>query len=396
MKKPNEILVKAKNIKDWMVEIRRDFHKNPELSREEFRTRDKIVEYLEDLGIDYKTGVADTGVLAIIWGKKQGKTVALRADMDALPIQDKKDVDYKSKVAGKMHACGHDAHLAILLGAARILKGMEEKLMGNVKLFFQPAEETVGGAKPMIKAGVMENPKVHAVFGLHVSTEIDIGGIGIKYGQMNAYSDNIKITIYGKNSHGAYPQEGVDAIVVASQVVIALQSIVSRNVDPKNSAVVTIGTINGGSQNNIIAGKVELSGTIRTLDPNTRSLVIKKVKDITSQISAGMGARAEVIIEEGYIALINRDEIVDIVKRSGEEILGSDKVTILKDTSLGVEDFAYFAKAAPSAFYRLGCRNEERGIIHDAHYNLFDIDEEALILGAALQAQNALTYLKGK
>ncbi len=396
MKKPNEILVKAKNIKDWMVEIRRDFHENPELSREEFRTRDKIVEYLEGLGIDYKTGVADTGVLAIIWGKKQGKTVALRADMDALPIQDKKDVDYKSKVAGKMHACGHDAHLAILLGAARILKGMEEKLKGNVKLFFQPAEETVGGAKPMIKAGVMENPKVHAVFGLHVSTKINTGGIGIKYGQMNAYSDNIKITIYGKNSHGAYPQEGVDAIVVASQVVIALQSIVSRNVDPKNSAVVTIGTINGGSQNNIIAGKVELSGTIRTLDPNTRLLVIKKVKDIAGQISAAMGARAEVIIEEGYIALINRDEIVDMVKKSGEEILGRDKVTILKDTSLGVEDFAYFAKAAPSAFYRLGCRNEERGIIHDAHYNLFDIDEDALVLGAALQAQNALTYLKGK
>lgn len=394
MKKSNQILVEAKNIKDWMVKIRRDFHMNPEFGMEEFRTRDRIVEYLEGLGIEYKKGIANTGVLGIIRGKKKGKTIALRADMDALPIQDEKDVEYKSRVSGKMHACGHDAHLAILLGAARILKGMEEKLNGNVKLFFQPAEETIGGAKPMIEAGVMENPKVDVVLGLHVASEIDTGEIGIKYGQTHAYSDDIKIIICGKGSHGAYPQGGIDAIMIASQVVIALQSIVSRNVDPRNSAVVTIGTINGGTQSNIIADKVELVGTIRTLDSDMRLLVIKRVKDIATQIARAMGGKAEVIVEEGYIALINTDEIVDVVKRNGEEILGADKITILKSPSLGVEDFAYFAEAAPAAFYRLGCRNEEKGIIHDAHYCLFDIDEDCLVFGAALQVQNVLSFLK--
>ena len=244
--KSNPILSKAESIRDWIVEIRRDFHMNPELSTEEFRTRDKIVEYLKNLGIEYKTGIADTGVLGIIRGKQSGKTVGLRADIDALPIQDKKNVSYKSTIDGKMHACGHDAHTAILLGAAKILKGMEDDLHGNVKLFFQPAEETIGGAERMIKAGVMENPKVDAVFGLHVSPEIDVGKIGVRYGQTNAYADGLEIIVCGKDCHAARPQEGVDAIVIASHIIIALQSIVSRNIDPTNSAVVTIGTINGG------------------------------------------------------------------------------------------------------------------------------------------------------
>lgn len=394
MGKHSQILLEAQKIKDWMVGIRRDFHMNPELSTEEFRTSDKIVEYLEGLGVEYERGIANTGIVGMIRGKKDGKTVALRADMDALPIQDEKDVVYKSRIDGKMHACGHDAHVAILLGAARILKDMEEDLYGNVKLFFQPAEETVGGAKPMIEAGVMESPKVDAVFGLHVSSEINVGEIGIKYGQMNAYSDNIKLVVYGKSSHGAYPQDGVDAIVIASQIVVTLQSIVSRNVDPRNSAVISFGTIEGGSQDNIIADRVELRGTIRTLDFDTRQTVIKNIEAIAGQVSAAMGGRASCTIEEGYTAIINADKIVNIVKNNGESIMGQDKVIVLKDKSLGVEDFAYFAKAAPSAFYRLGCRNEEKGIVHDAHYCLFDIDEDCLVFGAALQAQNVLSALQ--
>jgi amidohydrolase len=238
MKKYNEILAGAQDIRDWTVKVRRDFHMNPELSGKEFRTRDKVIEYLKDMGIEYKTGIADTGVLGIIRGKQSGKTVALRADMDALPIQDKKDAVYKSRIDGKMHACGHDAHTAVLLGTAKILKGMETNLHGNVKLFFQPAEETVGGAERMIKDGVMENPKVDAVFGLHVSPEIDVGKIGIKYGQTNAYTDSLEITVYGKDGHAARPHEGIDAIVIAGQIVIALQSIVSRNIDPVNSVSV--------------------------------------------------------------------------------------------------------------------------------------------------------------
>ncbi|MDI9476042.1 MAG: M20 family metallopeptidase [Natronincolaceae bacterium] len=393
MKKYNETLIKVQEIRDWIIKVRRDFHMNPELSGKEFRTRDKVVEYLKDMGIEHKTGIADTGVLGIIRGKQGGKTVALRADMDALPIQDKKNVVYKSTIDGKMHACGHDAHTSILLGTAKILKGMEEDLHGNVKLFFQPAEETVGGAERMIEDGVMENPGVDAVFGLHVSPEIDVGKIGIKYGQTNAYTDSLEITVYGKDGHAARPHEGIDAIVTASQIVVALQSIVSRNIDPVNSVVVTIGTINGGTRCNIIADRVRLTGTMRTLDPDTRELVIKRIKNIVTQIAEAMGGKAECIIKDGYPALVNTDEIIDIVRDSGEGVLGADNVTILKTPRLGGEDFAYFAKAAPSAFYRLGCGNAEKGIIHGAHTCLFDIDEDCLVFGTALQVQNVLTFL---
>ena len=394
MKRVHSVLLEAEKIKDWMVKIRRDFHMNPELGMEEFRTRDKIVEYLQEMEIEYITGVAGTGILGIIRGREDGKTIALRADMDALPIQDEKAVPYRSTVPGKMHACGHDAHMAVLLGAARILKGKQEHLKGNVKLFFQPAEETVGGAKPMIEAGVMEEPKVDAVLGLHVTPEIPAGEIGIKYGQMNASSDSIKIILHGKSSHGAYPQDGVDTIMMAGQVLTSLQTIVSRNVDPRSSAVVTIGTINGGTQGNIIADKVELVGTVRTLDSDTRSLVISRIEEIVTKVTEAMGGSAQFIREEGYTALINTDKIVDVVKANAEKVLGLDKVHLLKQASLGVEDFAYFAKESPSAFYRLGCRNYKKGIIHDAHYCLFDIDEDCLVIGAALQVQNVLSLLE--
>lgn len=395
MRKNHPLLVEAEKIKDWLVEIRRDFHRHPEFGMEEFRTMDKIVGYLEEMEIEYTSGVANTGVVGIIRGATSGKTIALRGDMDALPIQDEKDVSYRSTIAGKMHACGHDAHMTILLGAARILNQMKSQLKGNVKLLFQPAEETVGGAKPMIQEGVMENPKVDAVFGLHVSSEIPVGEIGIKYGQMNASSDTIKIILHGKSSHGAYPHAGVDAIVLAGQVITALQSIVSRNIDPRNSAVVTLGTIQGGTQGNIIADRVELVGTVRTLDPSTREEVINRIENIVVQVAAGLGGQGQLIREEGYAALINDHDIVDIVKESGEELLGKENVISIEEPSLGVEDFAYFAQEVPGAFYRLGCRNEEKGIIHDAHYCLFDIDEDCLAIGAAMQANNVLAIIGG-
>ncbi len=384
---------KAGEIKDWLISIRRDFHQNPEFGMEEYRTQGKIIELLESMKIEYQS-VANTGIVGLIRGNAPGKTVALRADMDALPIIDLKDVSYKSKIQGKMHACGHDAHMTILLGAARLLNEIKSNLNGNVKLFFQPAEETVGGAKPMIEAGVMENPHVDAVFGLHVSSEIATGEIAIKYGQMNASSDTIKIILHGKSSHGAYPHGGVDAIMLACHVLTALQTIVSRNVDPRNSAVVTIGTIKGGTQGNIIADKVELVGTVRTLDPKTRELVIKKIEKIVTQVSQSLGGQGELIREEGYAALINADEIVDMVKANGEELLGKNGVKYIQQPSLGVEDFSYFAQAAPGAFFNLGCRNEEKGITHEAHYGLFDVDEDCLVLGTIMQVKNVLRFLQ--
>lgn len=392
----NNVLDLAEEIKEWLVEVRRDFHMHPEFGMEEHRTSEMIAKYLEEMGIEYEKGVANTGVVGIIRGKEKGKTVALRADMDALPIEEKNKVSYKSKTKGKMHACGHDAHMTIVLGAAKLLSNMKDSLKGNIKLFFQPAEETVGGAKPMIEEGVMENPKVDAVFGLHVSPEIPTGSIGIKYGKMNASSDAIKIVINGESTHGAYPHSGIDAIVIAGHVITALQTIVSRNIDPRNSAVVTLGAINGGTKGNIIADKVEMIGTVRTLDPEIREKVLTRIENTVKNISESLGGNGEVIIEEGYSPLINDNDMVEMVKANAIELLGRNKVKIIEDLSLGVEDFAYFLQKAPGAFFRLGSGNLEKGIIHDGHHCNFDIDEDCLSIGVALQVQNVISVLNNE
>ncbi|NLM03768.1 MAG: amidohydrolase [Clostridiales bacterium] len=389
------ILQEAKEILDWLIDIRRDFHENPELSLEEFRTQEKIINYLKGMGIKDITKMANTGVVATIKGKKlgKGKVVALRADMDALPIKDNKSVPYKSKIEGKMHACGHDAHMTILLGAARILKSKEDNFSGVVKLIFQPAEETVGGADIMIESGVLDNPRVDSIFGLHVSSEIPTGHIGIRYGQMNAASDEIKITIEGVSTHGAYPHDGVDAIVVSAQVISVLQTIVSRNVDPRKSAVLTLGTIRGGTQENIVANKVEMTGTIRTLDMDTRKMVIDRLKKTVENVAEGFGAIGIVEIIEGYPHLINDNNMVEMVENNAIELLGHNNIHKIDIPSLGVEDFGYFLQKIPGAFYRLGCRNEVKGIIHQTHNDLFDIDEDCLAVGVALQVKNALKVL---
>ena len=292
-----------------------------------------------------------------------------------------------------MHACGHDAHTAILLGAARMLNSIRDNIRGNIKLFFQPAEETVGGAQRMIEEGVLEDPYVDGVFGLHVDNSIETGQIGIKYGQMKAASDMIKIIIHGKNSHGAYPQDGIDAIVIAGQVIVALQTVVSRNVDPRSSAVVTLGTIQGGSGGNIIADKVEMTGIVRTLNKESRELVLQKIKDIVEQIPLSMGGRGEFIRKESYTSLINSDFMVDIVKENSLNILGDNSVFEIPYPSFGVEDFSYFAEARPAAFFQLGSGNKNKGIIHQGHTPYFDIDEDCLAIGVLLQVKNALEFL---
>lgn len=390
-----ELWKQAHALKPWLVEVRRDFHRHPELGMEEYRTRDQIVHYMQEMGIPYKTGIANTGVVGLIEGEKSGKTVALRADLDALPIAEENDVDYKSTVPGKMHACGHDAHMTILLGAARLLNERKEYLPGNVKLLFQPAEETVGGAKQMIQAGVLENPRVDAVFGLHVAPEIPVGEIGLKYGQMNAASDTIYLTVKGNNGHGAYPHTGKDAIVIAAQVITTLQTIVSRNVDPRQSAVVSIGVIQGGTQGNIIADEVKMTGTVRTFESKVRERVLQRVEEVLTYTTRSMGGDYTFKLgDDGYIALINDNEMVDLVRNSGETLLGRERVTQIDFPSMGVEDFSYFAAAVPSAFFRLGCRNEAKGIVHSSHTGRFDIDEDCLPIGAALQVQNAVHSLK--
>ncbi len=376
-----------------MIEIRRDLHRHPELGLEEHWTSARIQGLLDEMGIEHTDGLGGTGVLGLIRGTDGGKVVALRADMDALPIQDAKNVAYASTVPGKMHACGHDVHTTILLGAARLLQKNRDSFSGTVKLLFQPAEETVGGAKLLIAAGALENPRVDAIFGLHVDPELDVGTVGLHFGQRNASSDNLQIIVHGKAAHAAYPFLGVDAIVAAAHVITALQAIVSRNLDAREASVVSLGTINGGTQANILADRVELVGTVRCLDQMTRRLVLQRIKETAEAVAQALGARAEVNIEPSYDPVVNDASMVHIVEESSRKLLGDESVVIFKIPQMGVEDFGYYLSEVPGAFYSMGVRNEAAGIVHPVHNGLFDVDENAMAIGVALQVLNAMKVL---
>ncbi|GLC32132.1 M20 metallopeptidase family protein [Clostridium omnivorum] len=384
-------LEKALEIQSELVAWRRDFHENPELGFEEYRTSEKIKEFLKSEGIEYKE-LANTGICAIIKGNGT-KTIALRGDIDALPLEDKKAADYSSKIHGKMHACGHDAHTTILMGAAKILNSIKDKLNGNVKLIFEPAEETVGGARFMIKEGALNNPSVDAVIGLHVNEEIKAGHIGVKRGVVNAASNPFTIIIKGKGAHGAHPDTGIDPVVIASNVIMALQTIVSREIPPTDPAVITVGTIHGGTAQNIIPEEVTISGVIRTLRTEHRAYVKQRLVEVVNGITSSMRGSCEIKIEESYPCLYNDDYMITLVESSAKEIIGPEAIETLDKPSMGVESFAYFSMEVPSAFYFLGVRNEEKGIIHPAHGCLFDIDEEALPIGVAIQCKAAFDFL---
>ncbi len=387
------ILAAAQDLLPWMIEIRRDLHQHPELGLEEHRTNSKVRSLLDEMGIEYMDGLGGTGVLGLIRGDGEGRVVALRADLDALPIEDDKDVAYASKIPGKMHACGHDVHTTVLLGAARLLVEGKTPLPGMVKLLFQPAEETVGGAKLLIKDGALDNPRVDAIFGLHVDPTLEVGTVGLHFGQRNASSDNLEIIVHGKAAHGAYPCEGVDAIVAAAQVISSLQTIVSRSVDAREAAVVSLGTIRGGTQANIVADRVELVGTVRCVSQTTRQLVLQRIKETAEAVALGLGARAEVRIEPSYDPVVNDESMVEIVRQSVESLLGDDRIVIFSKPNMGAEDFGYYLSEVPGAFYSLGVRNEADGIVHPVHHGLFDVDESSMAIGAALQVLNALAGL---
>lgn len=376
-----------------LVEIRRDFHMYPEISEKEYRTCDKICEYLNKWGIEYEKGVAGTGVVAIVRGKKNGKTVAARADIDALPIIEKNNLSFKSVNEGVMHACGHDVHTTIHLGVAKLFKEMEDELEGNVKIFFQPAEETIGGAERMIQEGCLEDPDVGTVLGLHVSPNIDTGNVELRYGKMNASSDEITILVRGKSAHGANPEKSVDPIIIAANIVMGLQTIVSRNLSPLNSAVFTIGSINGGTKGNIIPEEVKMECILRTLDNETRRYIKSRVIDIVENISKSYGGEGEVIIHESYAPLINTDEIVDVVKEVAEEVVGEDHIKIIPHAELFAEDFSYFAQAKKACFFHLGCRNYAKDCIYPLHNERFNIDEDCLKLGVEMQVKNVMKLL---
>lgn len=387
-----DFLKMAQDMKEELIEIRRDFHMHPELDYDVFRTQGKIKEFLENEGIEYSEA-AGTGICGIIRGNGD-KTIGLRADMDALPIQDMKKCEYSSKVKGKMHACGHDAHTTILLGAARILKSIKDKLNGNIKLFFEPAEETTGGAKVMIKEGVLENPHVDRVIGLHVEEGIDVGKIGVRYGVVNAASNPFTIKINGTGAHGARPHTGVDPVVMSSYVILALQEIISRELPPTDGALITIGSIHGGTAQNIIPSEVTLSGIIRTMKTEHRVYVKRRLREVVEGVVNSMRGSCKIEIEESYPCLYNNDAAIKDVVSAASEIIGNENIINLENPSMGVESFAYFSMERPSAFYYLGSRNESRNIIHPAHGNLFDVDENCIPIGVAIQCRSVYNFLK--
>ena len=387
--------IEANNIKDELIEIRRTLHQYPELGFEETNTSKFIKDFLTREGIEFKE-FAGTGVCGVIKGTKEGennKVIGLRADIDGLPMQDKKSCSYASKVTGKMHACGHDGHTTILLGVAKLLNKNKDKFNGIVKLIFEPAEETTGGARVMIEEGVLTNPTVDVMFGLHVEETLDAGMIMVRRGTVNAASNPFNITIKGSGGHGAYPDTAIDPIVMASHVVTSLQSIVSREIKPVNPTVVTIGSIHGGTAQNIIPNEVKLGGIIRTMTNEDREFAKVRLKEIVNGICTTFRGSAEIEIEESYPCLYNDDNMVKILEDSAKNIIGAENVKVQKNPKLGVESFAYFANEVPSVFYFLGIRNEEKGIIHPAHNSLFDIDEDALPIGVAIQCEVAINYL---
>jgi amidohydrolase len=388
----NRIIQLVNDIETWVIETRREFHRYPELGMKEYRTSQTISELLSEIQIPHYP-IANTGIVGIIRGAKPGKTVALRADMDALPIPEDTGLEYSSLNSGKMHACGHDAHMAILLGATKVLNTMKTEITGNIKLFFQPAEETDGGAKLMIDAGCMEDPRVDYIVGLHVTPLAETGQILVRRGKITASSDAVKITIQGKSTHAAYPGEGIDAIVIAAQVITALQTIVSRSISPLDAGVITLGKINGGTKENIIADQVILSGTMRTLEPKTRSLMKERIQTIVTGTCEGMGGHCMIEFEAGYPPVINHDEVMRVIEANARQFLGKEQLIYKEQPSMGVEDFSFFSQYAPGAFYYLGCGNKAQGIDAPGHSSQFQIDEKCLKTGVLLQVTNALALL---
>ncbi len=377
------------------IEQRRHLHQHPELSFEEVQTGRYIAARLQELDIEHRHGVAENGVVALIKGRNpKKKVVALRADMDALPIQETNQVAYKSQRAGIMHACGHDVHTASLLGTARILHELRDRFEGTVKCIFQPGEEKLpGGASIMIKEGVLERPKPVSIFGQHVHPPLRAGLIGLKPGIYMASSDEIYVTVKGKGGHGAMPQECIDPVVITAQIIVALQQIISRYADPAIPSVLTFGKINTtGGATNIIPNEVKLEGTFRTMHEKWRSEAHKRMKKMAESIAKSMGGACDFNILRGYPVLHNNPELTVRTKKWAIEFMGKERVVDLP-LRMTSEDFAYFAQAMPACFYRLGTGNPERGIQSPLHTSTFDVDESALETGMGLMSWLAIKEL---
>ena len=372
-------------------------HTHPELSGREKETAAYIASVLRDMGLQPMEGIGGYGVVALIHGKAPGRCVALRADMDALPITEATDLPYKSQNPGVMHACGHDAHVAMLLGAAMVLNELKDIFTGCVKLIFQPSEENSAdsGAKRMIAAGVLENPHVDAIMGQHIDALAETGTISTRPGVASAASDRFYIDVEGVASHVARPHLGVDAIAVAAQIITALQTVVSRNVDPRKSAVIGIGRIEGGERYNVVPSHVSMVGTCRTLDPGTRDLVERRMRETIQGIAIATGAKCDLRYDRGYPSIMNQPELVELVRQSAVPLCGVDRVIIPKEVGMGAEDFSFYTERVPAIYFKTGCHKPGTPRWSSHNENMV-VDPDCLPTGMQVMATCALLYLEGK
>jgi carboxypeptidase Ss1 len=392
-----DFLKDARKIEPEIIETRRQIHRRPELAYKEKATAKLVAEKLRSFGLEVRTGIGGTGVLGILRGPRKGRVVGLRADMDALPIEEMADVDFRSKEKGVMHACGHDTHVAMLLGTAKLLADHREDLAGMVKFFFQPAEEHGGrgGAKPMIQDGVMENPKVDFVFGLHIVGEVESGILAFRGGPAMAAPDSFEIRINGRGGHGAYPQHTIDPIYVAAQLIIALQGVSGRMIDPIQPIVISVGSIHSGTKENIIPDQAILHGTIRTVDEFTRKRAKAKVSEVAKGVCRAFGAKAEVEFEkDAYPVMVNDEKVTERAKNIVRKLPGT-RVKLMA-LQLGGEDFSRFLHEAPGTFYFLGTKNPAKGCIYNNHSPRFKVDEDVLKFGTASLAQLAMEFTNPK
>ncbi len=377
------ILQDAYALHDQLVSWRRDLHKHPELGYEEHRTAALIVDHLSRLGLQVQQGIARTGVVGLLEGEREGPTLLLRFDMDALPVEEENDVSYRSEYPGRMHACGHDGHVAIGLGTATLLARYRDRLPGRVKFVFQPAEEGLGGALRMIKEGVLENPRPDMAFGLHLWNPIPVGHVAVQPGPLMAAAARFDIDVVGRGGHGAQPHLTVDALVAAAHIVTGLQTIVSRNVDPLDALVLTVGELHAGSAFNIIPGQATLRGTLRTFNMNTMHMAQARLRSLAEGVAQGYGARADVRSDIISPPVINDEKATALVREVAQALLGQDRVVTIKPFMVS-EDMAEFLTRVPGCFFLVGARNEEKGIVYGHHHPRFDIDEDALPIGTAL------------
>jgi len=387
-----ELASEVGDLKQNLVDLRRDLHQHPELAFQESRTAAVVASRLEELDIPVRTGVAKTGVVGLLEGRKPGPTVMIRADMDALPVQEVSGRLYSSSVEGRMHACGHDGHTAVLVAVATLLARRRDSLRGRVKLVFQPAEETMEGAQRMVEEGVMEDPKVDKVLVCHFWSPLPVGTVGVRPGPIFVSTDEISLLVKGRGGHGGLPHLSVDPVVIAAHTVVALQNILSREVAPSQRVVLGFGRIHGGTQFNIIPPEVELHGNLRTLDEEVRSFVLRRVEEVATSVAAGMRGQAEFRHVRGIPAVVNDPEVAGVVASIASRVVGQKNVLEVNPIMVG-DDASLFLRQAPGCYFLVGAANEDKGIGAPHHNPEFDLDEEALPIATRILAEAALHYL---